>query len=399
MIMFLKTRRAPRGAGAALPLLLSLALAFAITARTAAAALPTVDTTARQGIMIDYNTGAVLFAKNPDERMAPSSMSKMMTLYILFKHLKEGRIKMGDTLGVSEKAWRTGGSKMFVMVGSRVKVEDLIQGIAVQSGNDACVVVAEGLSGSEAAFAQEMNKTAKDLGLTNSHFVDASGLPDPQQYMTARDLATLARALIHDFPEYYHYFSEIDFTYNGIKQGNRNPLLYKNDNVDGVKTGHTEVGGYGLTASALRNGRRLILVLNGMSSVNERSRESERLLDWGFHEWNNYTLFKAGEKVTDAEVWLGAQATVPLVVSQDLVVTMPQTERDQMKVTASYDGPIPAPLPKGKTVGQVRVEAPDLPAVQAPLQTGDAVDRLGFFGRIGAALRSLVWSGAGEHKG
>jgi len=379
--------RAPRRA---LGLIGGAAIAFVMLGAAAQAALPKVDTMAKQGIMIDYSTGAVLFEKNADQRMAPSSMSKMMTLYILFERIKAGRIKMDDTLAVSEKAWRTGGSKMFVQVGSRVRVQDLIQGIAVQSGNDACVVVAEGLDGSEQGFAEEMNKKAKELGLKDSHFVDASGLPDPQQYMTARDLSILARRLVHDFPDFYHYFSEIDYMYGNIKQGNRNPLLYKNLNVDGLKTGHTDAGGYGLTASALRNGRRLILVLNGMASVNERSRESERLLDWGYREWSNYMLLKAGQQIADAEVWLGVQPTVPLVAGEDVVVTLPTAERDAMKVTVSYDGPIPAPIAKGTAIAQLSVEAPDVPTLAAPLMAGDAVERLGFFGRIGAALHYLL---------
>jgi serine-type D-Ala-D-Ala carboxypeptidase (penicillin-binding protein 5/6) len=366
------------------------AFALALIATAAHAALPTVDTSAKQGVMIDYNTGTVLFDKNADQRMAPSSMSKMMTLYILFERVKAGRIKMSDTLAVSERAWRTGGSKMFVPVGARVSVQDLIQGIAVQSGNDACVVVAEGLDGSESAFAEEMNKKARELGLKDSHFVDSSGLPDPQQYMTARDLSLLGRHLIRDFPDFYHYFSEIDYAYHNIKQGNRNPLLYKKLDVDGIKTGHTDAGGYGLTVSALRNGRRLILVLNGMSSVNERSREAERLLDWGYREWSNFALLKPGEKVSEAEVWLGAQPTVPLVADQDVVVTLPTTERDAMKVTVTYDGPIPAPIAKGATVAKLRIEAPDVPVVEIPLKAGDAVERLGFFGRMVAALRYLV---------
>jgi D-alanyl-D-alanine carboxypeptidase (penicillin-binding protein 5/6) len=359
--------------------------------RAARAALPTIETSAKQAIMIDFNSGAVLYNKSADEKMAPSSMSKMLTLYILFQRLKEGRIKLDDTLAVSERAWRTGGSKMFIMVGSRVRVEDLIQGIAIQSGNDACVAVAEGLSGSEQAFAEEMNKTAKSLGLTNSHFVDSSGLPDPAQYMTARDLSTLAVHLIRDFPEYYHYFSEIDFLYNGIKQGNRNPLLYKKLNVDGIKTGHTDAGGYGLTASATRDGRRLILVLNGMSSVNERSRESEKILDWGFREWGNYALFKPGDKVGDAEVWLGTQPTVPLAVDSDLTATLPHASRDKMKVSLTYDGPVPAPIAKGQVVGKIVVEAPDVPTVELPVSAAEPVAQLGSFGRIAAAARYLIW--------
>ena len=367
-----------------------VAIAIAFLCAGAEAALPKIDSAAKEGVMVDYATGAVLFEKNADERMAPSSMSKMMTLYILFERIKTGRVKMDDALTVSEKAWRTGGSKMFVQVGSRVQIKDLIQGIAVQSGNDACVVVAEGLDGSEQAFAEEMNKKARELGLKDSHFVDSSGLPDPQQYMTARDLAILARRLIRDFPDFYHYFSEIDYAYNNIKQGNRNPLLYKNISVDGIKTGHTDAGGYGLTASALRSGRRIILVLNGMSSVNERSRESERLLDWGYREWSNYTLFKAGEKVSDAEVWLGVRPNVPLVADEDVIVTLPTAERDAMKVTVSYDGPIPAPIAKGSDIAKLGVEAPDVPTLSVPLKAGGDVNRLGFFGRIGAALHYLL---------
>ncbi|HUC60432.1 MAG TPA: D-alanyl-D-alanine carboxypeptidase family protein [Alphaproteobacteria bacterium] len=390
--------RAPRRALVCLCATLALVAAWLGHAPAASAELPTIDTSAQQAILIDFDTGAVLFAKNADQRMAPSSMAKMMTLYILFSRLKEGRIKLDDTLPVSEKAWRTGGSKMFVMVGSRVTVQNLIQGIAVQSGNDACIVVAEGLDGTEQAFADEMNRTARQLGMINSHFVDASGLPDPDQYVTARDLSILARDLIKQFPEYYHYFNEIDFTYNGIKQGNRNPLLYYKDIgdgivVDGVKTGHTEQGGYGLTASGVHNGRRLLVVLNGMQSVNERAREGEKLLDWGFREWGDYALFKSNEKMGDADVWLGDQPTVPLIADHALTVTLPRASRDKMKVTLVYDNPIPAPIKMGAVVGKIVVEAPDAKTEEVALRAGASVGRLGFMGRIGAAVRYLVYGG------
>ncbi len=374
----------------ALASLVALAL-VALSAAPAAAAKPTIDTSAKQAIMVDFATGTVMFEKNADERMAPSSMSKMMTLYILFEYLKAGRIKPDDSLPVSERAWRMGGSKMFVALGSRVRVEELIQGIAVQSGNDACVVVAEGLAGNEAAFAELMNKKAAELGLKGSHFVDSSGWPDPQQYMTARDLAILGRRLIIDFPQYYHYFSEIDFAYNGIKQGNRNPLLYKTVNVDGIKTGHTDAGGYGLTASAVRDGRRLILVLNGMGSVNERARESETLLEWGYREWGNYALLKAGDKVSDAEVWLGTEPSVPLLADQGLIVTIPRGERDQLKVVVRYTGPVPAPIQKGDRIGELEASTPDISPVHIPLKAGAAVPELGFLGRATAALHYLIW--------
>ena len=214
-----------------------------------------IEISAAQAILVDFETGEVLFEKNADAPMTPSSMSKIITVYKVFEHLKDGRLELSDSFPVSEKAWRKKGSKMFVAVNSRVKVEDLIRGIVVQSGNDASIVVAEGLAGSEDAFAAELNKKAQELGMTNSHFVNASGWPNPEHQTTARDLAKLAAATIRDFPGYYHYYSEKTFTYNGIKQGNRNPLIYRNVGADGLKTGHTEAGGYGLTASALRNGR------------------------------------------------------------------------------------------------------------------------------------------------
>ncbi len=361
----------------------------------------TPDIQARQGIVIDFDTGAVLWEKNADERMTPSSMSKLMTAYLTFKALKEGRIKLDSKLPVSEKAWRMQGSKMFVMLGTQVSVEDLLRGMIIQSGNDACVVLAEGLAGSESAFAEQENAMAQKLGLTGSHFVDASGWPNPDHYMTARDLATLSRHLIHDFPEYYHYFKEIDFTYGvndkgiPIKQGNRNPLLYKNLGVDGLKTGHTEDGGYGVDVSALRNGQRIIEVLNGMMSMKARSEESERLLEWAYREWGTYKLFKAGETVDTADVWLGTQPSVQLVTKSDVEITIPRRLRQQMKVTAVYDAPIPAPIAAGQPVGKVVVTLPGRDPIEAPLVTASAADKLGFGGRMSAAFSYLVW-GSGK---
>ena len=273
------------------------------------------------------STGTTLFAKDADAQMPPSSMSKMMTMYVVFDAIKNGKLKMGDMLPVSEHAWKQEGSRMFLNVGEKAKVEDLIRGVIVQSGNDAAVVFAEGLGGSEENFAEMMNTKAQQLGMTSSHFVTATGIPDPQHYSTARDLATLALALIHDFPEDYHFFSELEFTYNNIKQGNRNPLLYRNMNVDGLKTGHTDVGGYGLTASAIRDGRRLVLVLNGMQDMQARADESAHVLDWGYREFGSYPIVKAGDKLADAKVWLGQQATVPLLASQDVVLSLPRTAR------------------------------------------------------------------------
>ena len=254
--------------------------------------LSALETPSKQAILIDMTTDTVLFSKNADELMTPSSMSKIMTIYKLFGRLKDGGLSLTDTFSVSEKAWRKKGSKMFVSLKSRVKIEDLIRGIIVQSGNDATIVVAEGLSGTERTFAEELNSSAKKLGMTNSNFTNASGWPDPGHETTARDLAILAAATIRDFPEYYHYYAETTFTYNGIKQGNRNPAIYQNIGADGLKTGHTEAGGYGLTASAIRKDRRLILVINGLASKKIRAIETERLFDWGFREFSNYSLFK-----------------------------------------------------------------------------------------------------------
>ncbi len=306
-------------------------LVFALIAASALL-LPTVsvraatgiDTQARNALILDYETGAVMLDKGADERMAPASMSKIMTAYLVYDALKKGKLSLDDMLPVSEKAWRTQGSKMFVPLGGRVKVEDLIRGMIVQSGNDACIVLAEGLAGSEDAFVDMMNEKAKELGLKDSHFANVDGLPDPNEYMTARDLATLARHLIADFPEYYHYDSEKDFTYNGIKQGNRNPLLYKDLGVDGMKTGHTEEAGYCLTASAMRDGRRIIMVLAGLPTMKSRGTEGERLLEWAFREFNDYKLVKAGETLDQADVWLGQAAKVPVMAQRDVVVTLPK---------------------------------------------------------------------------
>lgn len=359
------------------------------------------DVQARQAIVIDFKTGEVLYEKNADERMTPSSMSKIMTSYLVFKALKEGRIQLNSMLPVSQKAWRMQGSKMFVMVGTQVSVDDLLRGMIVQSGNDACVVLAEGLFGSEDAYAEQANAEARRIGLTGSHFMNASGWPEPDHYMTARDLAVLSRHLIADFPEDYKYFSEIDFTYGAnekgvpIKQGNRNPLLYKNLNVDGIKTGHTDDGGYGVTISSVRNGQRIIAVLNGMANMKARSEESERMIEWSFREWGSYTLFKAGDTVDKADIWLGTKPTVQLVVPQDIDVMIPRRLRPQMKVAAVYDTPIPAPVAAGQEIGKLVVTVPGRDTKEVPLVADASADKLGFGGRMSAAFSYLVW-GSGK---
>ena len=368
------------------------ALTLSVTAVQAAG---TIETSARQAILLDTTTGAVLFEKNADQPMPPSSMGKIMTVYKVFERLKEGRLSLDDRFVVSEKAWRKQGSKMFVRVNSRVKVEDLIRGIVVQSGNDASIVVAEGLSGSEGAFAEELNRTAKELGMTNSHFVKSSGWPDPEHRTTARDLAKLSQATIENFPEYYHYYAEKAFTYSGIHQANRNPTLYRNIGADGLKTGHTEKAGYGLAASAVRNGRRLILVVNGLPSKKARTIESERIFDWGFREFNNYALFKSGETVADAEVWMGVAGSVPLVIRKDVLLTLSRKARRGMKVSVLYDGPFAAPVAEGTRLATLKIEAAGKDPVEYPLIAGSNVPPLGMFSRLGAALKFVLWGESG----
>jgi D-alanyl-D-alanine carboxypeptidase (penicillin-binding protein 5/6) len=352
-----------------------------------------IETQARHALIIEMETGAVLLDKGADERIPPASMSKIMTAYVVFGMLKEGRAKLTDELPVSERAWRLQGSKMFVPIGGRIKIDDLLKGVIIQSGNDACLVLAEGLAGSEEAFVELMNKKAKEIGLKDSHFANVDGLPSPDHWMTARDLATLSTRTIKDFPEYYHYYSEMGYEFNNIKQGNRNPLLYKGVGADGLKTGHTEEAGYSLTASVKHEDRRIILVLGGLPTMKARAQESERLIDWAFREFNDYKLFAAGERVEDAEVWLGSDPKVPLTVAKDLVVTLPRKSRKDMKVTADYDRPVPAPIKKGDALGKLVVTAPDVPPTEMTLVAGTDVDRMDPLGRVATLAGYLVWGG------
>lgn len=380
-------QRSIRIAGAFAGLLLSLSLAPAMA--------EPIETTAQEAFIMDYDTGAVLYQKNADMPVHPASMSKLMTLYLLFEDLKAGKVQLDDMLAVSEDAWALNeGSTMFVGINSSIAIEDLIRGIIVQSGNDACVVVAEGLAGSETAFVDRMNEEAKRLGLAHSHFANSHGLEDPNHQMTAHDLAILARHLIADFPEYYHYFAEKEFVFNGIKQGNRNPLLYKDPSVDGLKTGHLSVSGFGVTISAKRDDRRIIMVLHGMANMQERSDEAQRVLDWAFREYDNYTIAKVGMPMAEAPVWLGQQPTVPLVVGADLLVTLPRAVRDQVTAKAVFEAPIAAPIPAGESVGELIVSAPGMEDRTVPLVTGATVEKLGFFGRIMASLKHYAGLGA-----
>jgi D-alanyl-D-alanine carboxypeptidase (penicillin-binding protein 5/6) len=344
------------------------------------------DTIARQALVVDFDTDAVLLEKNADERMPPSSMSKLMTMYMVFDMLKQGRLKLDQELPVSERAWRMGGSKMFVQIGNTVPVEALMRGVIVQSGNDACIVLAEGISGSEQQFAEAMNQKAREIGLTSSTFRNATGWPDPEHRMTCRDLARLARRIIADFPEYYRYYNERSFTWNGISQENRNPTLARVPGADGLKTGHTEEAGYGLTASAKRGERRLIMVFNGLPTMRARGEESERLLEWGFREFENVVLFRAGDVIEEVPVHLGERRTVPLMGGRDVVVTLPRQWRRSLQAKLRYEAPIPAPVAKGQELGTLDVAGQGVPANQYKLYAGADVDRLGLIPRIPAVI-------------
>jgi D-alanyl-D-alanine carboxypeptidase (penicillin-binding protein 5/6) len=375
-------------------LLIASGLILWLPGAVAAAQRPTFDTSARDAIVMDSQTGAVLLDKKADQRIPTASMSKIMTAYTVYTYLRDGKAKLDDLLPVSEHAWRTGlndnESRMFVKLNDRVKVEDLLRGMIVQSGNDACVVLAEGLAGSEPAFVEKMNELGRQIGLTNSHFANVHGLPAPDHYSSPRDLAILSRRLILDFPQYYRYEAEKEFTYNGIKQGNRNPLLYKDLGADGIKTGHTEEAGYGLVGSAVRGGRRVIFVLSGMQSLKERAQESERILDWAYREFADYTIAKAGAPIDEAPVWMGVSEKVPVGPQTDAVVTLWPAARKDLKVAAVYDGSAKAPIAKGQVVGKLVITAPETDPIEVPLAATEAVDRLGPFGRMAEAAGYLL---------
>ena len=362
------------------------------TGSPATTPLGPVDTSAKWAIAVDFVTGATLLEKVADEAMPPSSMTKLMTIYLVYERLKQGRLKLDDALTVSERAWKMAGSKMFVQVGTQVKVEDLIRGVIVQSGNDAAVVLAEALAGSEEQFAEAMTAKAKALGMTQSQFRNCTGWPDPDQHMSVRDIATIARRIIQDFPEYYHYDAEKSFKYNGIDQGNRNPMVQKGT-ADGLKTGHTEAGGYGLAASAIRNGRRIVLVLNGMASMRERAEEGERLMDWCFANFEDVTLFTAGDTIERAPVWLGTSKDVPLVAGKELTVTLPRNWRDNVQVKLAYDTPVKAPVMKGDVLGKLTLGGKGVPGMEVQLLAGADVPRLGLPGRAMAMLSRLTGGG------
>jgi D-alanyl-D-alanine carboxypeptidase (penicillin-binding protein 5/6) len=350
-----------------------------------------IGTLAKQAFMVDPQTSTVLLFKDADKPMHPSSMAKMMTIYIAFEEINAGRLKLDTRFRVTERARNMGGSRMFVELGSEVSVEDLIKGMIVLSGNDACVVIAEGMSGNEDSFAERMTAKARELGMTGTVFKNASGWPAEGQWTTARDLAVLSWRTIEDFPKLYRYYSEMNWSYNNIKQDNRNRLLKTVPGTDGLKTGHTEEGGYGQATSAIRDGRRLILVVNGLTSMAERAQETARLVEWGFRESTNTTVFRAGDTVVEAPVWLGSQDKVPLVVAKPVQITAPTGQTVTPRVVARFDGPIAAPITKGAKLGTAVVTLPDNRTVEYPLEAGADVERQGVFGRVTTMIRHYLF--------
>ena len=355
-----------------------------------------IETKARAAILMDYTTGQYLYTKDHKRMLPPASMSKLMTVYIIFDKLKDGSLSLEDTFTVSENAWRkggaaSGGSTMFLKIGQKVRVEDILRGILIQSGNDACIVAAENIAGSEEDFAQQMNVKAHQLGLNNSSFANSTGLPDPDQKMSMEDLALLAKAIIQEFPEFYHIFSEKYFTFNNIKQGNRNPLLYSMPNADGMKTGHTEEAGFSLTATAKRGDRRLIEVMSGMKSNKERSEEAEKLMSWGFREFDNYQILNKNQVIVEIPVWFGTQKSVAAEVEDNVIRTIARSKVFDTKMTAVYNSPVVAPIKKGDKLGVVRVEIPDFETFEVPLLAVQDVQKVGFFGRIKENLKYLLF--------
>ncbi len=374
-----------------------LSLSFLLLASTAYSA--EFDTSASYAYLVDYDTGSVLLDKGGDELMAPASMSKLMTAYIVFEKLKEGQLSLDDEFEVSENAWRKGGEKsgsstMFLKPHSKVKLDDLLKGIIVQSGNDACITVAENISGSEENFAAEMTIKARELGLPKSTFKNSTGWPNKEHLMTPKELAQLTKLIIQNFPEYYPYYSIKSFKYNGINQENRNPLLYSMpDQADGVKTGHTGKSGHGLVGSAKsKDGkRRLILVVNGLKTMKDRGMEAKRIMEWGFREFDNYSLFSPGETIENIPVWMGAQKTVPVTLKNPALVTLNRLDKLNAKVTVTADGPVKAPVNKGDKVAELNIVLKDGTKYSFPLIAQENVEKIGFFGKMGLVLKSLFY--------
>jgi serine-type D-Ala-D-Ala carboxypeptidase (penicillin-binding protein 5/6) len=351
-----------------------------------------LNTNAAYAYILDGDTGLSLYSKRGDEPMIPASMSKLMLYYIVFERIRDGRLKLEDEFTVSEHAWRTGGagtdgSTMFLPLNSKVTVQDLLRGAIIVSGNDACIVLAEGIAGSEEAYAREATARAKELGMTHSTFANATGLDNPGERMSARDIAFLAYHIIKDFPQFYPMFSEPSLTFNKITQPNRNPLLKELPGSDGVKTGHLEVSGFGLVGSAVRDGKRRIIVLQGLTSETERRKEAPRVMRSAFVDFTSSKLVDKGTEVATADVWLGEAKTVPLVAAADASVGLHVSALKQVKSTVVYKGPLAAPVKEGDIVGELQISAPGLADIKIPVAAGKSVKKLGLIGRAMVGLR------------
>jgi D-alanyl-D-alanine carboxypeptidase (penicillin-binding protein 5/6) len=335
-----------------------------------------IQTKAKQAIIYDYSSDMVLFEKEARVPVPPSSMSKLMTVYLVFEQLKKGILKPDDTMLISEKAWKKKGSKMFIGYNERVKIEDLLRGIITQSGNDACIAVAEGISGSEDAFAEMLNYKAQELGLENSFFVNSTGWPHEKHMMSLYDIALLSSRLYADFPEYYHLFSEESFTYNKIKQYNRNTLIGRGIGIDGLKTGHTTAGGYGMAISGEQDGRRVIVVVNGLNSKADRINEAERLIQYAFRNYEQAQLLKKGQVIEQIPVWFGNKEVVTAVASEDIKLTLPKGWAEKSRVHITYESPLPAPISAGDKIASMMIDVGNNQRFEIPLVAGESVDKL-----------------------
>ncbi len=365
-----------------------LLILFLVLVATPAYAV--METSAKHALIIDMGTGMTLLEKDADKKMPTSSMSKVMTAYMVFDALKQGRVKMDTMLPVSEKAWQKGGSKMFIEVGTKVSVEDLLKGLIVQSGNDASIALAEGLAGDENAFATAMTARAHDLGMKNTNLKNASGWPDPDHYSTAKDLALLAQRLIVDYPHEYSLYGMKEFTYGGITQPNRNPLLYRDMGVDGIKTGHTDAGGYGLMASGEKDGRRVVMVVNGLEDEKDRANESARLMSWALNGFENIDLIKLGQVVESAQTAYAKEKMLPLTVNRDVRVSALKGQKDKIKTELQYNSPIKAPINKGDIVGSLNITIPQIGEFKVPLVASVDLEETGFFGRAIENIKQMM---------
>lgn len=351
-----------------------------------------ITTEAKQAIVVDAETGFVLYEKNARQQMAPSSMTKTMTAYVVFNAIKAGQLTLDTQVTVSEKARRRGGSTMWLEQGQKVSVKDLLIGLIVVSGNDAAIALAEGFAGSEPEFAKIMNATAVAIGMLDSNFVNASGWPDDGHLSTAWDLAILGQRLISDHPDFYSYFSRESFKFNDIIQNNRNPVLRDDAlGVDGIKTGHTNAGGYGVMISAVRDGRRVIVVLNGTTSKEDRKNEAEHLTDWALRAYGNYSLFRAGQVIEHAPVWLGQEDSVPLVAQYGLRMTLPRHTYENLRAQVNYRSPIPAPVQVGAEIGTLILSGPGIDPEEIPVIAGASVDSVGRLERVSTGIRYIVF--------